>query len=88
MDCHGFPGPGSDASLSIYTFNPMREFVEGHTDHVDASFNQFVRSDRPILIDAVFNVVTRTFVFSRHDRRYRDNKDMEARKDIFRQNMR
>jgi len=67
MDCHGFPGPGSDASSSIYTFNPMREFVEGHTDHVDASFNEFV---------------------SRHDRSYRDNKDMEARKDIFRQNMR
>ena len=56
MDCHGFPGPGSDASSSIYTFNPMREFVEGHTDHVDASFNEFVRS---VLIWSSFRINNR-----------------------------
>jgi len=41
-DCHGFPGPGSDIS-SVYTFNPMREFINGHTQHVDTNFDEFIR---------------------------------------------
>ena len=36
--CHSFPGPGVD---HIYTFNPMREFVHGHTKHVDENFDSF-----------------------------------------------
>jgi len=66
LDCHGFPGPGSDSD-DIYVHNPMREFIEGHTHHVDTSFDDFMR---------------------RHDRTYADERDFEARKDIFRQNMR
>ena len=37
-ECHGFPGPGID---HVYTFNPMREFVHGHSKHVDESFGAF-----------------------------------------------
>jgi len=37
-ECHGFPGPGVD---HIYTFNPMREFVHGHSKHVDDAFDTF-----------------------------------------------
>jgi len=37
-ECHSFPGPGVD---HIYTFNPMREFVRGHTKHVDVTFDSF-----------------------------------------------
>jgi len=38
MPCHSYPGPGID---QVYTFNPMKEFVNGHTAHVDASFDDF-----------------------------------------------
>ena len=37
IKCHGFPGPG-DGSDHTYTMNPAKEFIEGHTDHVDKSF--------------------------------------------------
>jgi len=36
--CHGFPGPGSD---HIFTFNPMREFIHGHDNHVEDAFDTF-----------------------------------------------
>ena len=36
--CHGFPGPGSD---HIYTFNPMREFIHGHDNHMEDAFDTF-----------------------------------------------
>lgn len=38
MKCQSFPGPGID---HLYTFNPMREFIEGHDDHIDVAFNKF-----------------------------------------------
>lgn len=38
--CHGFPDPGVD---HIYTFNPMREFVHGHSKHVDENFDTFMK---------------------------------------------
>ena len=38
-ECHGFPGPGK--SDRVYTFNPFREFIGGHTNHVDDSFETF-----------------------------------------------
>ena len=37
IKCHGFPGPGVKAE-HIYTMNPAKEYIEGHTDHVDATF--------------------------------------------------
>jgi len=40
--CHGFPGPG-DQVHNVYSFNPMKEFVDGHEEHVDVAFDQFVR---------------------------------------------
>lgn len=41
MKCHGFPGPGVEAD-HIYTMNPAKEFIEGHTDHVDATFSNWM----------------------------------------------
>ena len=38
--CHGFPGPGAD---HVYTFNPMKEFIDGHQDHVDDTFDHFIQ---------------------------------------------
>ena len=37
IECHGFPGPGV-APEHIYTMNPAKEFIQGHTDHVDETF--------------------------------------------------
>ena len=37
LDCHGFPGPGSDSD-QVYIHNPMREFIGGHTQHVDTRY--------------------------------------------------
>ena len=39
-DCHGFPGPGKSPD-HIYLFNPVKELVDGHTEHVDATFDHF-----------------------------------------------
>jgi len=36
--CHGWPGPGAD---HVYTMNPMKEFVDDHSAHVDGTFDQF-----------------------------------------------
>ena len=36
--CIGFPGPGSNT----YIFNPMAEFMQGETKHVDEEFEKFV----------------------------------------------
>ncbi len=36
--CHGWPGPGMDHT---YTMNPMKEFVNGHKNHVDEAFHHF-----------------------------------------------
>ncbi len=33
------PGPG--VSDHVYLMNPMKEYVEGHTAHVDAAFDAF-----------------------------------------------
>lgn len=41
MKCQSFPGPGID---HVYTFNPIREFVEGYDEHVDAAFDKFKRA--------------------------------------------
>ncbi|KAL1115154.1 hypothetical protein AAG570_007185, partial [Ranatra chinensis] len=38
MTCTSFPGPGVD---HVYTFNPMKEYVEGHEDHVDSAWEAF-----------------------------------------------
>ena len=40
MKCHGFPGPGVQAE-HIYTMNPAKEFIEGHTGHVDETFSSW-----------------------------------------------
>ena len=40
MKCHGFPGPGVEAE-HIYTMNPAKEFIEGHTGHVDETFSSW-----------------------------------------------
>ena len=40
MKCHGFPGPGV-RDEHIYTMNPAKEFIEGHTDHVDSTFSHW-----------------------------------------------
>lgn len=39
LPCQPFPGPGID---HLYTFNPMREFVELDTDYVNDTFHKFV----------------------------------------------
>ncbi|XP_065226229.1 digestive cysteine proteinase 1 [Planococcus citri] len=41
MKCQSFPGPGID---HVYTFNPIREFVEGYDEHVDFAFDKFKRA--------------------------------------------
>ncbi|KAJ8681268.1 hypothetical protein QAD02_017055 [Eretmocerus hayati] len=38
QSCVSFPGPGDQY---IYTFNPMKEFVHNHQEHVDAAWNSF-----------------------------------------------
>ena len=70
--CHGFPGPGRDKALSVYTFNPMKEFVESFSDHVDDAFDRFNREHGKAYRDDDEN----------------DLRERTARKDIYRQNMR
>lgn len=36
--CVSFPGPGEN---HIYTFNPMREFIHNHEDHLNEAFDRF-----------------------------------------------
>ena len=73
---------------AVYTFNPMREFVNGHTEHVDTSFDEFIRSVGVIIfLDRGSNNLC-FYVCRRHEKDYRDEHDFESRKDIFRQNMR
>ncbi|XP_014231690.1 cathepsin L isoform X1 [Trichogramma pretiosum] len=36
--CISFPGPGEHR---IYTFNPIKEFVHNHQDHVDLAFDRY-----------------------------------------------
>lgn len=38
MKCESFPGPGID---HVYTFNPIREFVEGYDQHIDTAFDKY-----------------------------------------------
>lgn len=38
MTCQSFPGPGEN---HIYTFNPMKEFVDNHDKHVKYAFENF-----------------------------------------------
>ncbi|CAB3361153.1 Hypothetical predicted protein [Cloeon dipterum] len=38
MTCTSFPGPGDK---HIYTFNPMREFMQNYETHVNDAFEQF-----------------------------------------------
>ena len=40
MKCHGFPGPGVEAE-HIYSMNPAKEFIDGHSNHVDATFSHW-----------------------------------------------
>jgi len=42
MECGDFPGPGAGHHKSIATFNPMKEFIHGHDEHVTAEFETFV----------------------------------------------
>ena len=40
--CHGFPGPGNSLEgSSVYTFNPMKEFMDSDSDHVNTAFDDF-----------------------------------------------
>lgn len=41
MKCESFPGPGID---HVYTFNPIREFIEGYDEHVDVAFDKYKRA--------------------------------------------
>ena len=66
IECHGFPGPGV-APAHTYTMNPAKEFIQGHTDHVDESFKGWSKF---------------------HGKQYRDAKEADIRKDVYRQNMR
>lgn len=36
--CVDFPGPGDK---HIYTFNPMKEFIDNHDEHMENAFNSF-----------------------------------------------
>ena len=38
--CGGWPGPG-DAGHGVYVLNPMKEFVDSHSAHVDEAFEAF-----------------------------------------------
>lgn len=38
MTCQPFPGPGID---HVYTFNPIKEFIEHSENHIDSSFEKF-----------------------------------------------
>lgn len=38
MKCDSFPGPGVD---HIYNFNPMMEFINNYSEHVDSAFEKF-----------------------------------------------
>ncbi|XP_050527447.1 digestive cysteine proteinase 1 [Daktulosphaira vitifoliae] len=38
IQCESFPGPGID---HVYTFNPMKEFMNNYDDHVDIAFDNF-----------------------------------------------
>ncbi|MCY5962414.1 hypothetical protein OV760_29050, partial [Salmonella enterica subsp. enterica serovar 1,4,[5],12:i:-] len=40
VTCGGFPGPGVD---HVYSFNPMKEFVHNHDEHLESSWNKFVK---------------------------------------------
>uniref|UniRef100_A0A1B6FJ27 Peptidase C1A papain C-terminal domain-containing protein n=1 Tax=Cuerna arida TaxID=1464854 RepID=A0A1B6FJ27_9HEMI len=41
MECGSFPGPGAD---HIYNFNPMAEFVDRASDHVDSAWEHYKRT--------------------------------------------
>jgi len=46
--CHGWPGPGKD---HVYTMNPMKEFVDSHTQHVTDTFDQFKQRHGKVYVD-------------------------------------
>lgn len=43
MTCTAFPGPGSG---HIYTFNPMKEFINNYDSHVDSAYENFKRTHK------------------------------------------
>lgn len=43
LTCQSFPGPGED---HIYTFNPMKEFIDNEESHVHAAFSNFKKDHK------------------------------------------
>nr|AZG05361.1 digestive cysteine proteinase 1 [Matsumurasca onukii] len=41
--CGSFPGPGSD---HVYNFNPMAEFIDRASDHIDSAWDQYMRTHK------------------------------------------
>lgn len=67
MTCQSFPGPGID---HLYTFNPMREFIEGYTDHVDDAFEKYKKIHDKDYDDKEYYQRKETF---RHNLRYNES---------------
>lgn len=42
--CRDFPGPGAQHHRTGATFNPIKQFIHSEDNHVDLSFQDFVRA--------------------------------------------
>jgi len=72
--CRDFPGPGAH---HLYHFNPMKEFIDGHTDHVDESFDDFADRHDKSYSDEV----------DRHSRKDNFRQNMRYIQSVNRQNL-
>lgn len=41
IKCRDWPGPGKSGDHHVYFLNPLKEFVDSHTAHVDENFEKF-----------------------------------------------
>ncbi|XP_054277059.1 digestive cysteine proteinase 1-like isoform X1 [Macrosteles quadrilineatus] len=57
--CGSFPGPGED---HIVSFNPMSEFIEGVTHHVDSAWEEFQQTHKKVYHPDEHHTRKHTFV--------------------------
>ncbi|CAH0753422.1 unnamed protein product [Bemisia tabaci] len=60
LKCGSFPGPGVD---HIYTFNPIKEFIENYDEHVDNSFDAFKRKHNKSYSPSTHEHINRKEIF-------------------------
>ncbi len=41
LKCRDWPGPGVSGDHHVYFVQPMKEFIEHNSDHVDSTFQDF-----------------------------------------------